>query len=247
MIMENYENGQPEPELVVEDEPERSWMKRLGPGLITGAADDDPSGIATYTQAGAQYGFGLLWTIFLTYPLMVAIQSVSARLGRVTGRGLATNLRRHYPAPVLYVAVLVLLVANTINIAADLAAMGAAAKLVVGGPVQLYVVLLGTFSLVLQVFITYERYARFLKWLTLALFAYVAMVFVIPIDWKAVGLGIVKPPVELSGDYVTTVVAVLGTTISPYLFFWQASQEVEEIRSQPGQEALLRAPQQAES
>ena len=145
--MKTYENGQAEPELVVEDEAERSWMKRLGPGLITGAADDDPSGIATYTQAGAQFGFGLLWTMLLTYPLMVAIQSVSARLGRVTGRGLATNLRRHYPAPILYAAVLVLLAANTINIAADLAAMGAAAKLVLGGPVQLYVVLLGTASL----------------------------------------------------------------------------------------------------
>lgn len=146
VTMKTYENGQAEPELVVEDEAERSWMKRLGPGLITGAADDDPSGIATYTQAGAQFGFGLLWTMLLTYPLMVAIQSVSARLGRVLGRGLATNLRRHYPAPILYAAVMVLLVANTINIAADLAAMGAAAKLVLGGPVQLYVVLLGTAS-----------------------------------------------------------------------------------------------------
>ncbi|WNC95090.1 Nramp family divalent metal transporter [Paraburkholderia sp. FT54] len=220
-------------------------MKRLGPGLITGAADDDPSGIATYTQAGAQFGFGLLWTMLLTYPLMVAIQSVSARLGRVTGRGLATNLRRHYPAPILYAAVLLLLIANTINIAADLAAMGAAARLVVGGPVQLYVVLFGTTSLLLQVFITYERYARFLKWLTLALFAYVAMVFVIPVDWKAVGLAIVVPPIKFSGEYLTTVVAVLGTTISPYLFFWQASQEVEEIRSQPSQQPLLRAPMQA--
>jgi NRAMP (natural resistance-associated macrophage protein)-like metal ion transporter len=243
--MRSYDDRRIDPELVVEDEAERSWMKRLGPGLITGAADDDPSGIATYTQAGAQYGFGLLWTIFLTYPLMVAIQSVSARLGRVTGRGLATNLRRHYPAPILYAAVLVLLVANTINIAADLAAMGAATKLMIDGPVQLYVVLLGTGSLLLQVFITYERYARFLKWLTLALFAYVAMVFVIPVDWKAVGLAIVKPPIGFSGGYLTTVVAVLGTTISPYLFFWQASQEVEEIRSQPSQQPLLRAPMQA--
>jgi NRAMP (natural resistance-associated macrophage protein)-like metal ion transporter len=234
-----------EPELVVEDEANRSWMKRLGPGLITGAADDDPSGIATYSQAGAQFGFGLLWTMLLTYPLMVAIQLVSARMGRVTGSGLATNLRRHYPAPLLYFAVLVLLIANTINIAADLAAMGAAAKLVVGGPVQLYVVLFGVVSLLLQVFVTYERYARFLKWLTLTLFTYVAMVFVIPIDWKAVGLNIVMPPIQLNGAYLTTVVAVLGTTISPYLFFWQASQEVEEIRSEPSQQALLRAPQQA--
>jgi NRAMP (natural resistance-associated macrophage protein)-like metal ion transporter len=245
--MKTYEDKQIDPELVVEDEAERSWMKRLGPGLITGAADDDPSGIATYTQAAAQFGFGLLWTMFLTYPLMVAIQSVSARLGRVTGRGLATNLRRHYSAPILYAAVLLLLIANTINIAADLAAMGAAAKLVLGGPVQLHVVLLGTVSLLLQVFITYERYARFLKWLTLALFAYVAMAFVVPIDWRAVGMAVVRPPIQFSGEYLTTVVAVLGTTISPYLFFWQASQEVEEIRSQPSQQALLRAPMQASS
>jgi NRAMP (natural resistance-associated macrophage protein)-like metal ion transporter len=186
--MKTYDKNQIELELVAEDETERSWMKHFGPGLITGAADDDPSGIATYTQAGAQFGFDLLWTMLLTYPLMVAIQSVSARMGRVTGRGLATNLRRHYPAPILYAAVLMLLVANTINIAADLAAMGSAAKLLLGGPVQLYVVILGTASLLLQVFVTYERYARFLKWLTLVLFAYVAMAFVIPVDWKAVGV-----------------------------------------------------------
>ncbi len=235
-----------DPELVVEGEAERSWMRRLGPGLITGAADDDPSGIATYSQAGAQFGFGLLWTMLLTYPLMVAIQLVSARMGRVDRRtGLATNLRRHYPPTVLFLAVLVLFVANTINIAADIAAMGAAAKLVLGGPVQLYVVLLGVFSLLLQVFVPYERYARYLKWLTLTLFVYVAIVFVIPFDWKAVAFSIVKPPITLSAPYLTTVVAVLGTTISPYLFFWQASQEVEEIRSSPGQRPLLRAPLQA--
>lgn len=234
-----------EAELVVEDKAERSWTKRLGPGLITGAADDDPSGIATYSQAGAQFGYSLLWTMLLTYPLMVAIQMISARMGRVTGRGLATNLRRHYPAQVLYGAVMVLLIANTINIAADLAAMGAAARLVLGGPVQLYVALFGTVTLLLQVFVPYERYARFLKWMTLVLLAYVAIAFVVPVDWKAVGLSVVKPHIELSGHYLTTVVAVLGTTISPYLFFWQASQEVEEIRSEPTQEALLKAPRQA--
>jgi NRAMP (natural resistance-associated macrophage protein)-like metal ion transporter len=244
MTTENLQD-QLEPELVVEDKAERSWMRRLGPGLITGAADDDPSGIATYSQAGAQFGFGLLWTMLLTYPLMVAIQLVSARMGRVTGKGLATNLRRHYSPAVLYFAVLLLFIANTINIAADIAAMGAAAKLVLGGPVQLYVVLLGVFSLLLQMFMPYERYARYLKWLTLTLFAYVAIAFVIPVDWKAVGLSIVKPPIVFSAPYLTTVVAVLGTTISPYLFFWQASQEVEEIRSSPVQQPLLRAPIQA--
>jgi NRAMP (natural resistance-associated macrophage protein)-like metal ion transporter len=244
MAVEKIEE-QLEPELAVEDKAERSWMTRLGPGLITGAADDDPSGIATYSQAGAQFGFGLLWTMFLTYPLMVAIQLVSARMGRVTGTGLATNLRRHYPPAVLYLAVLLLFIANTINIAADIAAMGAAAKLVLGGPVQLYVVLLGVFSLLLQMFMPYECYARYLKWLTLTLFAYVAIAFVIPVDWKAVALSIVKPPIVFSTPYLTTVVAVLGTTISPYLFFWQASQEVEEIRSSPVQQPLLRAPLQA--
>ncbi|CAN7599373.1 NRAMP family divalent metal transporter [Paraburkholderia terricola] len=234
-----------EPELVVEDRAERSWMRRLGPGLITGAADDDPSGIGTYSQAGAQFGYGLLWTLLITYPLMASIQLVCARMGRVTGSGLATNLRRHYPAPLLYLAVLILLTANIINIAADLAAMAAAATLVIGGPVQLYVALFGTVSLLMQVFISYERYSGILKWLTLVLFAYVAIVFVIPIDWKTVGLSIVKPPIQWSGDYLTTVIAVLGTTISPYLFFWQASQEVEEIRSEPAQRPLLRAPMQA--
>jgi NRAMP (natural resistance-associated macrophage protein)-like metal ion transporter len=234
-----------EPELVVEDEAERSWARRLGPGLVKGAADDDPSGIATYSQAGAQFGFGLLWTVLLTYPLMVAIQSISARMGRVTGSGLAANLRRHYPSQILYAAVMVLLIANTINIAADLAAMGAAVKLVLGGPVQLYIVLIGTVSLLLQVFVPYDRYARFLKWLPLALLAYVAIPFVVRLDWKAVGLSLVKPPLPFSGHYLITVVAVLGTTISPYLFFWHASQEVEEIRSEPAQEALLHAPKQA--
>lgn len=234
-----------EPELVVEDEAERSRARRLGPGLLKGAADDDPSGIATYSQAGAQFGFGLLWTVLLTYPLMVAIQSISARMGRVTGSGLAANLRRHYPSQILYAAVMVLLIANTINIAADLAAMGAAVALVLGGPVQIYIVLLGTVSLLLQVFVPYDRYARFLKWLPLALLAYVAIPFVMPIDWKAVGLGLVRPPIPFSSHYLITVVAVLGTTISPYLFFWHASQEVEGIHSEPAREALLHAPKRA--
>lgn len=234
-----------EPELIVEDVAGRSWARRLGPGLVKGAAADDPSGIATYSQAGAQFGFGLLWTVVLTYPLMVAIQSISSRMGRVTGSGLTANLRRHYPSQVLYAAVMILLIANTINIAADLAAMGAAVQLVIGGPVQIYIVLLGTVSLLLQVFVPYERYARYFKWLPLALLAYVAIPFVVPMHWKAVGLGLVKPPIPFAGHFLITVVAVLGTTISPYLFFWHASQEVEEIRSEPSQAPLLREPQQA--
>src|SRR5450830_832931 len=160
-----------------------SWAKKLGPGLITGAADDDPSGIATYSQAGAQFGFGMLWTVLFTYPLMVGIQIVSARIGRVTGHGLATNIRRHYHPALLYFIVGLLLVANTINIAADVAAMGDAVKLVVGGPAHVYAIAFGLVSVVLQVFIPYTRYVRVLKWLTLALLAYVATIFVVDIPW----------------------------------------------------------------
>lgn len=221
------------------------WLKRLGPGLITGAADDDPSGIGTYTQAGAQFGFSLLWTVLLTYPLMVAIQMISARIGRVTGRGLASNIRQFTPRWVAVLLVLLLVAANTINIAADLAAMGTSVRLVTGGPQQLYVVVIGVVSVVLQVFVPYERYAQILKWLTLVLFSYVAVALVVPIDWREVAVAIVHPQAMLSADYLTAVVAVFGTTISPYLFFWQASQEVEEMRAAPGDAPLKHVPQQA--
>jgi NRAMP (natural resistance-associated macrophage protein)-like metal ion transporter len=222
----------------------QSWLQKLGPGLITGAADDDPSGIATYSQAGAQFGFNMLWTIIITYPLMVAIQVISARLGRVSGHGLATNIRRHYPAWLLYGSVFLLLVANTINIAADLTAMGAAVNLVLGGPARIYTIGLGLLSVLLQVFIPYRSYVRVLKWLTLALFAYVATVFVVQIPWQTVVLRTFLPHLSWKSDYMTTVVAVLGTTISPYLFFWQASQEVEEIHAETGRRALIKAPGQ---
>jgi NRAMP (natural resistance-associated macrophage protein)-like metal ion transporter len=159
------------------------WLKKLGAGLITGAADDDPSGIATYSQAGAQFGFNMLWTVLFTYPLMVGIQLVSARIGRVSGHGLATNIRLHYPSWLLYSVVGLLLIANTINIAADVCAMGEALKLVVGGPAQLYAVAFGVVSLLLQVFVPYRRYVRLLKWLTLTLLAYVATAFVEHIPW----------------------------------------------------------------
>jgi len=221
-----------------------SWLTKLGPGLITGAADDDPSGIATYSQAGAQFGFDMLWTVLLTYPLMVAIQVVSARIGLVSGHGLATNLRRHYPRWLLYGTVILLLVANTINIAADLTAMGAAVNLLVGGPTRAYTVGLGVFSLVLQMFVPYRRYVRILKWLTLALFAYVGVIFAVQIPWATVALRTVLPHGSWSTGYVTTVVAVFGTTISPYLFFWQASQEVEELQAKKGQQALTKMPSQ---
>jgi NRAMP (natural resistance-associated macrophage protein)-like metal ion transporter len=205
-------------------------FKRLGPGVITGAADDDPSGIATYSQAGAQGGFNLLWTVVLTWPLMVAVQSVSARIGRVTGRGLAGNMVQVFPRSVVSGLVLLLFIANTINLGADLAAMGAAAKLMTGvGSPHLYTFAFAAFSLIAVVFIPYHRYVGLLKWFTFSLLAYVGVVFTVKIDWHAVVVGAFVPKFELSGDSLTLVVAIFGTTISPYLFFWQASQEVEEM------------------
>ena len=222
-----------------------SIFKKLGPGLITGAADDDPSGIATYSQAGAQFGFNMLWTVLFTYPLMVGIQVVSARIGRVSGHGLATNIRKHYPTWLLYFIVGLLLIANTINIAADIAAMGDALKLLIGGHAHFYVIGFGVVSLVLQIFIPYTRYVRVLKWLTLALLAYVATVFVVHTPWILVLKGTLLPHLSWKPEYITTVVAVFGTTISPYLFFWQASQEVEEQRINPQANPLINAPDQA--
>ena len=219
-------------------------LQRLGPGLIAGASDDDPSGIATYSQAGAQFGFGMLWSILLTTPLMIGIQVVSARIGRVTGHGLAANIRDHYPRPLLYLVVGLLLVANTFNVAADLGAMGDALVLVVGGNSSIYIVLFALVSLTLQIFIPFPRYAPLLKWLTVALFAYVGTAFVVHVPLEGL-VQAVLPRATLDGPYVALLVAVLGTTISPYLFFWQASQEVEEQRATPGHEPLREAPGQA--
>jgi NRAMP (natural resistance-associated macrophage protein)-like metal ion transporter len=224
----------------------RDWARQLGPGLITGAADDDPSGIATYSQAGAQFGFLTLWTIVFTYPLMVGIQLVSARIGRVTGHGLASNIGRHFPRVVLYAVVALLVVANTINIAADIAAMGDALHLVIGGPSHVYVVVFGAACLLLQVFLTYQRYVRYLKWLTLALLSYVALVLTIQIPWREVAAHSLTPHFAFTAEYLTVVVAVFGTTISPYLFFWQASHEVEELAADPKAGALAHAPEGAE-
>jgi len=207
----------------------RGW-KALGPGLITGAADDDPSGIATYSQAGAQFGYQLTWTMFLTLPFMAAIQIISACIGWQTKRGLARNLAQQLPPVVLYSLVALLVVANTINIAADLAAMGEALTLVTGGPALLFAVAFGVVSLVLEVFIPYHRYAGILKFLTLVLFVYVATAFTIHIPWGQVLISTFAPTLSLDRDYLLTIVAVFGTTISPYLFFWQASQEAEESR-----------------
>jgi NRAMP (natural resistance-associated macrophage protein)-like metal ion transporter len=224
---------------------EGSWLAKLGPGLVTGAADDDPSGIATYSQAGAMYGLNMLWSMLLTYPLMVAIQIISARIGRVSGHGLATNMRRHYPRWILHVTVLLLMVANMINIAADLAAMGDALRLLIGGPNRWYAVGFGLLSLLLQVYLPYTRYVRILKWLTLALLAYVGAAFVIKVPWEQVAKSLVMPHLAWEKDYITTVVAVLGTTISPYLFFWQASEEVEHLKADRMAEPILKAPRQA--
>ena len=223
----------------------QSLWARLGPGLITGAADDDPSGIATYSQVGAGFGYAILWTAFFTFPLMVGIQTVSARIGRVTGHGLAANIRQHYPPWLLYGIVVLLLVANTLNIAADIGAMGAALKLLIGGSAHWYAIAFGIGSVALQVFVPFPRYAPILKALTLALLAYVATVFVVKVPWGTVFYQTLLPSLSLKADYVIAVVAVFGTTISPYLFFWQASQEVEDQRAAAGEEPLITAPAQA--
>jgi NRAMP (natural resistance-associated macrophage protein)-like metal ion transporter len=204
-------------------------LKVLGPGLITGAADDDPSGIATYSQVGAQFGYGLGWTMLLSFPLMTVIQGISAGIGAVTGQGIAQNLRRHYPPWVLSVAVLLLLVANVINLGADLAAMGAALQLLIGGPYQLYAIVFAVACVGLEVFVSYARYVKVLKWLTLSLFAYVAVVLSVDIPWSEALRGALVPRLSFDRDHAMALVAILGTTISPYLFFWQAGEEVEEL------------------
>ncbi|MCA6125983.1 divalent metal cation transporter [Bradyrhizobium sp. WSM 1704] len=205
-------------------------LKTLGPGLITGASDDDPSGIGTYSQAGAQLGYGIGWTMLVTFPLMSAIQEICARVGRVTGRGISGNVCRHYPRWLLVMVVTLLFVANTINIAADLSAMADASRLLVGGPAILYVVLFGVTSVAAQVFMNYKRYVAVLKWLTLSLFAYVAALACAKVSWGEALAGVLVPRIAWSADYLTTIVAILGTTISPYLFFWQAAQEADEQR-----------------
>lgn len=208
----------------------RGIWRALGPGLVTGAADDDPSGIATYSQAGAQFGFALLWTVFLTLPFMAAIQIISACIGWDTRQGLARNIARVLPPVALYPLVASLLVANTINIAADLAAMGEALRLVAGGSALVFAVLFGIACLVAEVLIPYHRYARYLKLLTMVLLFYVAAAFSVHIPWGEVVRATVLPSLSFDRDLILMVVAIFGTTISPYLFFWQASQEAEESR-----------------
>jgi NRAMP (natural resistance-associated macrophage protein)-like metal ion transporter len=206
---------------------QRLWQG-LGPGLVTGAADDDPSGIATHSQIGAQFGYALSWTFVLSFPLMVVIQEVAAQIGCVTGRGIAHNLRRHYPPWLLRSVVTLLLVANIVNLGADLGAMGAALQLLIGGPEQLYTLLFGVVCILLEVWLSYPRYAAVLKWTTLSLFSYVAVVFVADVPWDTALKSLLIPRIDLTGPSAMAMVAILGTTISPYLFFWQAGQEVEE-------------------
>ncbi len=229
-------------------QPERpKLLQVLGPGLITGASDDDPSGIATYSQVGAQFGYSLSWVMLFSWPLMCAIQEIAARIGRVTGRGIAGNLKRHYPPAVVYSIVALLVVANVINLGADLGAMGAALKLLVGGPALAYVAAFGLVTVLLEVFSRYSRYVSVLKWLTLSLFAYVGVAFVVHMPWAAVGYSLIVPHITFDAGYLTAVVAILGTTISPYLFFWQAEEEVDEVKERADAKPLERAPQQAQA
>ncbi|MBB3228111.1 NRAMP (natural resistance-associated macrophage protein)-like metal ion transporter [Luteibacter sp. Sphag1AF] len=223
----------------------QSWWRRLSAGLITGAADDDPSGIATYSQVGAKFGYATLWSLFLALPLMIGIQIVSGRIGRVTGKDLGQNLRQHFARPWVYSILALLVIANVINIGADVAAMGAALQLLIGGPAVVYGIGFALLSLGFQVFIPFSRYSPVLKVLTVSLFAYVATVFVEKIPWGQALHGTLIPAFQWNRDYAVAIVAVLGTTISPYLFCWQAAQEVEEIRSSNEREPLSDKPSQA--
>ena len=228
----------------------KAFVRRLGPGLITGAADDDPSGIATYSQAGSQFRFALVWTLLITTPLMIGIQMLSARIGWVTGQGLATNINKMCPRWLTTTLITLLVVANTINIAADVGAMGEAARLLMGGPLPLYVIGFGAFCIAMQVFFSYESTVRILKWLTLALFSYVAVILTVQVPWHQALTESLQPwlyfPKDTSlKDYSAMVVAMLGTTISPYLFFWQASQEVEDNNRRPEAQALRLHPEYA--
>ena len=220
-------------------------LDRLGPGLITGASDDDPSGIATYSQAGAQFGYAMCWVMLFCFPLMAAIQEVSARIGRVTGRGIAGNIRAYYSPWLLYAIVGLLLIANIINLGADLGAMAAALKLLIGGPAGLYVVGFAIGCVWLEIFSRYERYVSILKWTSFVLLAYVAVALVVDVPWGTVLYRTLVPNFSLATDYVVTVVAVLGTTITPYCFFWQSSQEAQDERIDPAAHTLLAAPEEA--
>ena len=206
----------------------KKLFKKIGPGFITGAADDDPSGVATYSQTGAIFGFSQLWLALFSFPFMVVIQQMCGRIGMVTGKGLAGVIRTHYSKPVLYFAVSLLTIVNTINIGADLGAMATSAQMLLGLPFLFWLFLMTGFIIILEVFVTYKTYSKILKYLALTLFAYVLTAFIVKPDWGIIAKNTVFPQIQFSGDYLLNVVAILGTTISPYLFFWQGSQEVEE-------------------
>jgi NRAMP (natural resistance-associated macrophage protein)-like metal ion transporter len=221
-------------------------LRKLGPGFVSGVADDDPSAIATYSQAGAQFGTSMLWTALLSYPLMAATQEVSARIARVTGRGLAANMRKSCPRPLLHAIVWLILISNIINIGADLAGMGAAMTLFAGqDQYSLFPLAFGVLSLVAQILLPYRRYAAVLKWLSVSIFAYVGIIFFVQIPWTTVLRDTFIPRLQLDHEYWMMLVAVLGTTVSPYMFFWQAALEVEEQRAEPGERPLKAAPRQA--
>jgi NRAMP (natural resistance-associated macrophage protein)-like metal ion transporter len=224
----------------------RGWLQILGPGLITGAADDDPSGIATYAQAGAMFAYGMLWTLLFTWPMMVAAQELSARIGRVTGKGLAGNMRRVYSTWVVLPLVILVLGANVINLGADIAAMGDATRMMVkhGSPL-VYATLLSLVSVVLQIFTRYEKYTKYLKWMTFSLLVYVATAFFGHVVWRRAIYGLLVPHLNLSGKSLAMFIAVIGTTISPYLFFWQASLETEDIKKVAEEHRLTKSPEQA--
>ena len=225
--------------------PRKGIFALLGPGLITGASDDDPSGIATYSQSGAQFGYSMCWVMLFTWPLMAAIQEISARIGRVTGQGIAGNIRAHYSPWLLRIIVVLLLAANIVNLGADLGAMGDALTLLIGGPAQLYVVGFAVGCALLEVFSRYERYEAVLKWLSFTLFAYVAAALAVHVPWGLVAWRMIVPTFSVDTDYVVAIVAVLGTTITPYCFFWQSSQEAEDERINPAARPLIEAPEQA--
>jgi NRAMP (natural resistance-associated macrophage protein)-like metal ion transporter len=223
----------------------RGWLAFLGPGLITGASDDDPSGIATYSQVGAEFGYSMAWVMLFTWPLMAAIQEISARIGRVTGEGIAGNIREHYPAWLLRAIVALLLVANIINLGADLGAMGAASQLLLHGSAHLYVVVFAVVCALLEVFLRYENYVHILKWTAVSLFAYVATALAVDVPWSQVVFHTFVPHLIWTKDYWVSLVAVLGTTITPYCFFWQSSEEAEDEEVDPAAHRLLDAPEEA--
>lgn len=222
-------------------------LSRVGPGLVTGVADDDPSGIVTYSQAGAQFGLNMLWTMPIAYPLMAAIQVLCARLGRVTGHGLASNIKTTFPPAVLFLLVLLLLIANVLNIAADIAAMGEVAALVTGINWHVMTAFFVILTLALQILVPYHRYVYFLKWLTLSLLAYAAVLFTVSVPWSEVFWATLMPSIKFNSDAAAMVVGIFGTTISPYLFFWQASQEVEDMNSHHQQNLFAEEPELAQS